>query len=474
MMLRMMVTAPASGTGKTAVTCGLLALMNRRGKNPCAFKCGPDYIDPMFHRSVLGIESHNLDLFLAGENRVREIFARYGRGHEAVICEGVMGYYAGLGGSSAIASPWHLSRVLDMPCLLVLRPKGSALTLAAVIQGIARFREDARIAGVILNECSKGFFETYGPMLEEESGVPVLGYLPSMVEAVFESRHLGLMTAEEIGDLKERIERIASVMEKSVDVERLEQIFSAPAEEAMDFTGGITGESTSAGTDTPSSAAAGKPRIAVARDEAFSFIYEESLDALRDAGAELLFFSPLRDRNLPEEANGLYLPGGYPELYGEQLENNRTMRGSIREAVGGGMPTIAECGGFLYLGQWLKGSDSRSWEMAGALEGEAASAESLVRFGYGKIAAKEESMLFRPGEEIPVHEFHYWDTTEPGEDLTLIKATGGDTWSFGYATDSLYAGFPHIYLAGEQELARRFVEAAGRYGQARGSREAAE
>lgn len=455
-MIRMMITAPASGTGKTAVTCGLLALMSKREQNPCAFKCGPDYIDPMFHRSVLGIESHNLDLFLAGENRVREMFARYSHGHEAVICEGVMGYYDGLGGRSAIASPWHLSRILDLPCLLVLRPKGSALTLAAVIRGIARFREDARIAGVILNDCSKGFFDTYGPMLEEESGVPVLGYLPHIEEASFESRHLGLMTAGEIDGLRERIGRIASVMEKSVDMDRLQNIFAAPAEHMAELHVGVAPHiHVSAETDSPS-----KARIAVARDEAFSFIYTESLDAMRDAGAELLFFSPLRDRTLPEEADGLYLPGGYPELYGEQLENNRTMRTSIHEAVAGGLPTIAECGGFLYLGKWLKGNDDRPWEITGVLEGEAANTRSLVRFGYGSITAQKESMLFRPGEEIPVHEFHYWDTTAPGEDLTLVKATGGKTWSFGYATDSLYAGFPHLYLAGEQNLAGRFVQAA--------------
>ena len=221
-MIRVMIAATASNSGKTAVTCGLAALMKNKGFDTCAFKCGPDYIDPMFHRSVLGIESHNLDIFLAGQNRTKEIFDTYSRGKQAVICEGVMGYYDGIAGSS----PWHLAGLLDIPSILVIRPGGAALSIAATVKGFAEFRKPSKIAGVILNDCSKGFFDRYGKMLEDESGVPLLGYLPHMEEAVFESRHLGLMTAGEITDIRERIDRIARVMEDTIDVARLMEITS--------------------------------------------------------------------------------------------------------------------------------------------------------------------------------------------------------------------------------------------------------
>ena len=196
-MIKFMITAPSSNTGKTAVTCGLLSLLERKGFDPCAFKCGPDYIDPMFHRSVMGIQSNNLDVFLAGEDGVRNVFAHYSKGHDAAVCEGVMGYYDGRTVGSTEASAWHVASLLDIPAILVVRPKGAALTLAAIIKGLAEFRNPSRICGVIFNDCSEMFYKTYAPSIEAESGIPVLGYLPHMEEAGFESRHLGLMTAEE-------------------------------------------------------------------------------------------------------------------------------------------------------------------------------------------------------------------------------------------------------------------------------------
>ena len=453
-MLRVMITAASSNSGKTAVTCGLLSLLKRKGYDPCAFKCGPDYIDPMFHRSVLGIESSNLDVFLAGEDGVRETFLSGSAGHGAAVCEGVMGYYDGRTGTSSEASAWHGASLLEIPAVLVLRPKGAALTLAAVIKGLAEFRDPSRICGVILNDCSETFYKMYGPGIEEASGIPVLGYVPHMEEAAFESRHLGLMTAEEIGDLSERIGRIGQKMEETIDLPRLFAVCGAgEAEDAC-------GEADACKAET---AVGTKPtaRIAVARDEAFNFLYAESLKALREAGAELAFFSPMRDSALPEGCSGLYLPGGYPELHAEALAKNETLRSEIREAVKAGLPTIAECGGFLYLSRELEDAEGVVWPMAGLLPGAAKNAHKLVRFGYGWIEAPEDSLLFRKGEQIPVHEFHYWDSTETGSDLTLRKASTGKTWAFGFVTGTLYAGFPHLYLAGSQgRLAKRFVRAA--------------
>lgn len=493
-MLKLMITAAASNSGKTAVTCGLLSLLKRKNYDPCAFKCGPDYIDPMFHRSVLGISSSNLDVFLAGEDGVKNVFARNSKGHLAAVCEGVMGYYDGvragatqpgidsgepqLSGHSAgdYASAYHVASLLDLPAVLVVRPKGAALTLAAVIKGVASFRADSRICGVIFNDCSEMYYKTYGPAIEEASGVPVLGYVPHMEEANFESRHLGLMTAEEITDLAERIDRIGQTMEKTIDLDRLLALAGTDAGSAADADGSVAETAWAAEgaavvakpvlRDTPDTAdakAAGAPavRIAVARDEAFNFIYAETLTALEDAGAEIVFFSPVHDAGLPVNINGLYLPGGYPELYGRQLSENAAMREQIRAAVTAGLPTIAECGGFLYLSSELEDADGNSWPMVGVLPGSARNAGKLVRFGYGTIRAARDTMLLREGDEAPVHEFHYWDTTENGSDMTLTKLSNGKQWDFGYASETLYAGFPHLYLGGGQ-LAKRFVEACRR------------
>ena len=452
-MFKVMITAVASNSGKTAVTCGLLSLLKNKGLDPCAFKCGPDYIDPMFHRSVLGISSNNLDAFLAGEDGVKKVFERNSKGHGAAVCEGVMGFYDGINiGDSAggeFASAHHVADLLDIPAVLVVRPKGAALTLASVIKGAAEFRTPKRICGVIFNDCSENYYKMYGPSIEKESGVPVLGYVPHMEEADFESRHLGLMTAEEIEDLTERIDRIGKKMEETIDIVRLFEVAGAGAADEA-----AVAEKMSE-TGSESSAREADVRIAIAKDEAFNFIYAETLTTLEDAGAEIVFFSPVHDDRLPEGIDGLYLPGGYPELYCRQLSENESMLESVREAVKGGLPTIAECGGFLYLSSELEGTEGESGTMAGIFPGSARNAGRLVRFGYGYISAEEDNMLLRKGEQFPVHEFHNWDTKADGSDMTLTKASNGNTWKFGYASDTLYAGFPHLYLA--NGLAERFI-----------------
>lgn len=448
-MVELMISAPASGSGKTVLTCALLAVLKDRGLDPCAFKCGPDYIDPMFHRSALGVDSHNLDLFLSDENRVRALYRRYGGGHGAAVVEGAMGFYDGLGGSTDRASAWHGAHTLDLPVLLAVRPKGASLTLAAQVKGLTAFRTPSHIAGLFLSDCSPMLAKSLKPMLEEETGLPVVGYLPHLEDAVLESRHLGLQTAGEIKDLTARIERVARTLNDTLDWEKFFTLFDRR-----------TGWE--APTAPPLRAEERVP-LAVARDEAFCFTYAETLDALWEAGAELLFFSPLHDEKIPERACALYLPGGYPELYAAQLAENRSMQDSVREAVAGGLPTVAECGGFLYLGQALEGMDGRAHPMAGVLPGEGLKKDRLVRFGYSHLRAEGDSLLFRAGEEVPVHEFHYWDSTQNGEGLTAIKPLTGRNWRCGFVSEHLYAAFPHLYFAGRPELANRFVRAAQLY-----------
>ena len=441
-MIQFVLAAPSSGSGKTTLACALLAALKKRGADPCAFKSGPDYIDPMFHRSVLGVESHNLDLFFSTPETVRTLYAQRAARHGAAVCEGAMGFYDGLGGVSATASAWHLADTLGLPVLLVVQPKGASLTLAAQIQGLAQFRTPSHLAGILLNDCSPHLYQLLAPMLERETGLPVLGYLPHLPEAAVESRHLGLKTAGEIADLQQRIDALSEAL--VLDWPCLLEAVDRPA------------PSCPPQPNTPH-----RVHIAVARDEAFCFTYAETLEALEAAGAALCFFSPLRDTALPEHIGGLYLPGGYPELYAKQLSENAPLLACIRSAVAKGLPTVAECGGFLYLGQTLEGADGTVCPMAGCLPGQGFKVGKLVRFGYATLTAKEDSLLFRAGEAFPVHEFHHWDSTANGEAFTAAKANGR-SWACGFANEHFYAGFPHLYWAGTP-LPARFVEAAAHY-----------
>lgn len=443
-MLQLVATAPQSGSGKTTAVCALLGAMAARGLTPCAFKAGPDYIDPMFHRAVLGVESHNLDLFFSTPETVRSLYARHAAGHGAAVVEGAMGYYDGLGGVSDTASAWHLADTMDLPALLVVRPKGASLTLAATLRGLLAFRTPHHIAGILLNDCTENLYKMLRPMLERETGLPVVGYLPFLPGAAIESRHLGLKTAAEIADLQARLKLLADAAQSSIDWPLLQRLFDRPAPAAA-----------------PPVAVPPRVRLAVARDAAFCFTYAETLEALQENGAELCFFSPLQDTALPPDIGGLYLPGGYPELYAAELAANAPMRAALKAAVENGLPTAAECGGFLYLGQTLEDADGTPHPMAGVLPEQGVKTGRLVRFGYATLTAQADSMLFAAGEQFPAHEFHHWDSTQNGTALTAAKANGRQ-WACGFANAHLYAGFPHLYWAGTP-LAQRFVAAAERY-----------
>lgn len=443
-MIEVLLAAPASGSGKTAVTCALLRAMQRRGLQPCAFKCGPDYIDPMFHRAVLGVPSHNLDLFLAQPQTVRTLYENACRDHGAAVCEGVMGFYDGIGGVTTRASAWQVADTLHLPVLLVVRPKGASLTLAAQIRGLQSFRTPSHLAGILLNDCTPMLADSLAPMLEQETGLPVVGCLPHLPEAVLESRHLGLYTAAEIENLTARLDKMATALEENADLDLLLRLCERSPRPVP---------------PSPLQPSSAVP-IAVAKDEAFCFTYAETLEVLRQYGGEPVFFSPLHNSTLPDAIGGLYLPGGYPELYAQALAENTAMRASIRHAVENGLPTVAECGGFLYLSQTLQDAQGQSWPMAGVLPGDGVQTQRLVRFGYAELTAEADSLLFRAGELIPVHEFHYWDCTQNGTAFGVRKPITGRTWRCGFATPTLYAAFPHLYFAGRPQLAERFVKAA--------------
>ncbi len=466
-MKRIMISAMSSGSGKTVMTLALLKALCKRGIRPEAFKCGPDYIDPMFARRLLQIPCKNLDLFLQGEEGVkRSLGSQVG---EVGLLEAAMGYYDGIGGSSE-GSAWQIAALTHTPVLLLLRPSGVGITLAAQVRGLMEFRKPHQIAGLLLNDCKPSLYAYLKPILEKECGLPVLGYLPPLEEAKLESRHLGLVGAEEIEDFDQRIEKLAEVLEESCDLDALLSLCAETEEEEgkgkretkAEKEEGKRGRTEE--KDEKRKKTEGRPclperekiRLAIARDEAFCFYYEENIRALEEAGAEILPFSPLRDQTLPL-ADALYLGGGYPELYAKELGANSAMREAIRRAGEEGLPILAECGGFLYLQKTLNKEP-----MAGLFSGEGFETKRLQRFGYVSLLAEEDSMLFRAGEKVPAHEFHYWDTSDNGRDLQAMKANG-KSWRCGFCSDHLYAGFPHLHFGGELPLAERFVEAGRRY-----------
>ena len=462
---RIMLAAPKSGSGKTLLTCGLLEILRRRGLNPIACKCGPDYIDPMFHRYVLGIPGRNLDSFFLPPEGVREVLADAVREEQAgiAVLEGVMGYYDGLGGTETFASSWEIAEITDTPAILVLDCKGASLSAAAIASGFLNFRKNSHIAGVILNRVSSMYYERLAAAVEAASGLPVLGYLPESEEYRMESRHLGLFLPGEIDRLRERIGRLADQMEKSIAVERVLEVAGMP------FEGESRGKEKAENESMEAESIAKFPscqeqkvtlrvRIGVARDEAFCFYYQENFRLLEQMGAELVYFSPLRDKKIPDGVNGLLFGGGYPENYARELAENTAMRESVRQSIAAGMPYLAECGGFLYLHRTLEGSDGKHWEMAGVYPFDAYRTNRLRRFGYVRL-------LTPSGQEIHGHEFHYWESEDPGTDWEAVKPTGNRSWRCIHEKGAQIGGFPHLYYASCPEFLRGWLDVCAKESQ---------
>lgn len=443
-MPRILFAAPKSGSGKTTITCGMIEVLKRRNFQIASFKCGPDYIDPMFHRQVLGIEAGNLDTFFTGEETTRYILEQKAKKADITVLEGVMGFYDGLGGQSEKASTYEVARVTETPVVLIVDAKGASVSLAAVIKGMLEYRKDHKICGVLLNQVSMSYYERLKNLIETECLLPVLGFLPVLKDLAVPSRHLGLVSPAEWKDFEKWAGQIADAVEAYMDVDAL-----------IALAGGAPYCSGKA-PDIP--ALARPVRLAVARDEAFSFYYAENLELLSRMGAELVYFSPLHDDRLPEEIDGLLLGGGYPENHAQALEKNETMRAAVCAALKGGLPCLAECGGFLYLQRTLEGADGHPGEMAGVLTGEGFRTKKLTRFGYIEAEARTPGVLGGRGERIRGHEFHYWDCTENGDGFLAKKPLSDREYPCMVHTETLAAGFPHFYYYSNPDMIFQFLQ----------------
>lgn len=350
-------------------------------------------------------------------------------------------------GTTLKGSAYDLARLTKTPVILVVNAKGAALSIAAMIEGFKNFRKDVNVAGAVLNNVTAMSYLFYKEAIEKETGIPLLGYMPHMENCNFESRHLGLVTACEITGLQEIINTLAAQAEKSIDFDRLLEI--AAVAPALTY------------TDLQQEKIAGV-KIAVAYDKAFCFYYQDALELLESLGAELVYFSPLEDKQLPE-CDGLYLGGGYPELYAKVLQDNFSMRASIKNAVDSGLPCIAECGGFMYLMKAFRDKSGQVYDWAGVVDGETYMTQKLNRFGYVVLTAKRDNLLCKKGGQINGHEFHYSDSTNNGDTFAVAKASGTKAWEAVYTTPNIYAGYPHIHLWGNTEFAANFVKACRAY-----------
>ena len=396
------------------------------------YKVGPDYIDPGFHRRICGAPSHNLDTWMMREETILRLLHAEA---DISVIEGVMGYYDGVDALDMKASTWEIARLTRTPVVLVVDASGGAASVAATVKGFMTLRPESGISCVLVNRVSgERHYELVRRAVEHYTGLPCVGYLTKQTVIELPSRHLGLVTARETPDLLSRVDQAAAEAEKTLDIDAILDI-SATA------------------PDLPMPGKADMPdlrgyRLGVALDEAFHFYYDANLDALRGAGMELVFFSPLRDGTLPERLNGLYIGGGYPEVYAEALTGNAGMRTSVRDALNGGLRCYAECGGLMYLSDAIDG-----WEMCRYFPISCHMTQRLQRFGY--VTVRDAT-----GIEFPAHEFHHAvaEPTEPVQTrYTISKPSAPEkTWTCGYEKGNTLASFAHVHFADRPDLVRRF------------------
>lgn len=461
---RFMIAAPKSGSGKTMITCALLQLLKDSGKNVLSYKCGPDYIDPMFHKKVLGVPSKNLDTFFTDEKTTVQLFLDERADGDFAVLEGVMGLYDGLGGIYEQGSSYHLAKVTQTPIILVVDAKGMGKSVLALIAGFLQYDTHHLIKGVLLNRMSKGYYDIIKPLIEKELSVKVVGYFPEQKDIGLSSRHLGLVMPDELSDIKKQLNETADRLKKTIDMDLFIDIAEAADEIGDSENADVYNEKNIGNCDQnefSQNKAINTVNIAVATDEAFCFYYEDNLRMLEKCGAKLQYFSPLHDTSLPKDCDAMLLGGGYPELYAKELSKNVSMLNAIKKAFRAGMPTVAECGGFMYLHTYIHNQNC-VFDMAGVLDGGCHFKGKLVRFGYIELAEKHSNFL-PPNEKIKAHEFHYYDSTDNGADCIATKPATGRSYDCVISHDNYWLGFPHLYYPSNPHFAESLVRRAYEY-----------
>ncbi len=448
-----LIAAMNSGAGKTTASCAILSALRKRGLSIRSFKCGPDYIDTMFHRAINDGKGGNLDSYFMDWERISEVFHRQTEGVDFVLAEGAMGFYDGIN-DSLKGSAFEIAETLDFPVLLLVDGKGAGLSVCASIQGMLSFSSHPRrrIAGILLNRVSPPYYPRLKKMIEEHCGIPVYGYIPELPAFRLPERHLGLFLPGEMPRFRDWEEGLGRQVEDSIDLDGILLLGNSAGWAQHEMVGrNSMSEYEKRYPEFPAL------RIAVASDEAFCFYYEEDRMLLRDMGATLVPFSPLSDSCLPEDIDGILIPGGYPEHFIRQLHDNVSMRRSIRSAIRNGTPCIAEGGGFLYLSHSLS-YNGESKKMCGIFPGRGKIKNRLVRFGYVEFFSERGGMFGPAGTRLKGHEFHYFDTDQNGSGLLFKKAGGKTEWRGAFYTDVMYAGFPQLSFQSNPSAAASFLK----------------
>lgn len=433
-MAGLIIAGASSDTGKTTLTLGILRALKNRGLTVQPFKTGPDYIDPMFHKVAAGVPSYNLDLFMAGDEGVKRLFAKHLKADGVAIVEGAMGLYDGLGTEKDCYSSAHLSKVLGAPVILVINGSGMSASAAALVLGFKLYDPSVRIAGIIVNQLgSEGHYHLIKEAIERDTGIPCIGWMPNLSHLVLKSRHLGLVPVDELPELDEELDALAEQVEKTFQLDRL--IALAQGSHALNVQP-IKDESTQGLKGL---------RIGLFRDKAFNFYYQDNLDFLVEQGAELIPISPLEDLALPK-CDMLYIGGGYPEVFKTELSANRAFIKSLKNALDSGLPAYAECGGMMYLTKSIE-----DVPMVGFFEDETYMTTKLQRFGYVDLVIGET-------HDLRAHEFHFSDVTQKEDLEYLFKVSKPQndtrTWRCGRKKQNTIGSYPHIQFNGDLELVK--------------------
>jgi cobyrinic acid a,c-diamide synthase len=450
---RIVIAGVASGVGKTTVMVALAQTLRRRGLRVAAFKCGPDYLDPTYHARAAGGPSHNLDGWMMGREAVLATFARASAGADIALIEGVMGLYDGASADSGEGSAAEIAEWLDAPVVAVIDAKGMARTVAAVGAGLRAFGPSLRFAGLFANRVgSRGHLDLLRSACLKAGAPPVIAGLPAEPKLAFPERHLGLRTADRAAVPDEQLAAWAALLEEWGGADTLLR---------------VAGEAPELADRAPESEArvATRCRLAIADDAAFHFYYEDNLRRLEALGAELVRFSPIADRALPD-CDGLLIGGGYPEVHAEALAANAPMLAAIRAFEG---PIYAECGGLMYLAQGIRTLDGREHAMVGRVPGVAVMAAKLQSLGYVEVETQKRTVLGGAGLRLRGHQFRYstLESASPDGAYRVRKRRGGSVESEGFASGALIASYVHAHFASNPLCAEGLVAACADYAQRR-------
>ena len=439
------IAGATSGAGKTTITTGIIGGLVKRGLWVQPFKAGPDYIDPSYHTEVAQRPSRNLDTWMLPQEAVIELFQRASSGADISLVEGVMGLYDGHSVSNEIGSTAELAKVLGLPVLLVLDAYGAARSLAAMALGYKNFDPKLNLAGVIFNNIgSESHYQICREAVANATGLAVLGYLPRRDDLVLPERHLGLVPMAETPAAQDFFSRLTAQVEMTIDLDKIMAIAAQASPlktTAMLF---------------PESPQPKQVRIAIARDKAFSFYYQDNLDLLEAWGAELLPFSPLTDTALPEGIDGIYLGGGFPEIYARELAQNRPILAALRQANQNALPIYAECGGLMYLGHSLRDISGQEHQMVGLLPVASHLDGTNLVLGYRTVRALSDGPILKHDEELRGHEFH-WSRLdrEPKQEAAYWVLEQGRRE--GFQIGNVLASYIHLHFASRKDLAQRLV-----------------